>query len=185
MEPIEKLRAGDADAIDWLVDTYSDRLLKTATVILGDRYAAEDVVQESLVDAVRSLPNFRGDASVYTWLYAILIRRCRRRQRQLARQRLQYLPRMVLDRLRLQQGEYVQVLNFDERLTLRSAIRNLPFKYREVIVLFYYEELSIKELSHLLKLPEGTVKNRLHRARALLRTLLREEGKCGREEAIR
>lgn len=97
MEPVEALKRGDKEAISWLVD------------------------------AISHISSFRGDASVYTWLYAILLRRCRRMQ-------------------------------------VREAISALD-----------NEEFSIKEMAQLLGVPEGTVKNRLHRAREKLRLLLESE----------
>lgn len=168
MEPIEALRAGEPEAIDWLVNSYADRLLRAATLILGDRYVAEDVVQESLMNAVLHLPHFRGDSSLYTWLYAIMIRRCRRLQGKAFWAKAVTLSPDFLGNLSFAE-------HTEKRLDVRSALRMLPFNYREVIVLFYFEELTIHEISRLLSIPEGTTKNRLYRARVKLKELLGED----------
>lgn len=179
MEPIEALRQGKANAIDWLVDSYSDRLLKAATLMLGDQYAAEDAVQECLIDAISSLASFRGHSSIYTWLYKILVRRCRRLQNRGFKDRLQTVPAEVLDVFLHKQGSVVTMPRIDQKQTLRIALESLNYKYREVVVLFYFEEFSINQIAALLNVPEGTIKNRLHRARGKLREFLEE----GEEEA--
>lgn len=177
-ERIQALRAREPDAVDWLVDSFSDRLLRAATLILGDQHAAEDAVQDCLIDAVTYLHNFRGEASVYTWLYTILVRRCRRQQKGIWK-KLHYLPTGVLERTLFENGRYAKIPEIGEKWALRKAISSLTYKYREVVVLFYYEEFSIEEISLLLSVPQGTIKNRLFRARSQLREILeREEEQC-------
>ncbi len=167
MEPLDALRAGEPEALNWLVNTYADRLLRAAALILGDGHAAEDAVQESLMDAVLNLPHFRGDSSLYTWLYAILVRRCRHQQKWLRRVRgVDVVPK----------GDLAQnPVQSTESIALRSALALLPQKYREVVVLFYFADLTIAEIAELLRVPQGTVKNRLHRARARLKDILGED----------
>jgi len=182
MEPIEALKRGEPEAITWLVDSFAQRLLKSATLLLGDEHLAEDAVQDCLVDAISHLSNFRGEASIYTWLYAILLRRCRRMRRSLTVRIEQSLTDDNVEPLLFRSGNYRSMPPVEGRLQVREAIRSLVFKYREVIVLFYYEGFSIKEMADLLGVPEGTVKNRLHRARKQLRDLLAEsEGELCQE----
>lgn len=173
MEPIKELPSGEKDAVEWLVNTYSDRLLRAAVLILGNQHAAEDAVQECLIDAITHLPDFRGDSSIYTWLYTILLRRCRRSQGVAFWRRNQHLPEHSLERQlhELEQHNSPPETNH----VLRKAVASLGYKYREIIVLFYYEELQINEISQLLQIPEGTIKNRLYRARKKLRAILGEE----------
>lgn len=180
MEPIDALKRGEEAAVAWLVDSYSERLLKAATLILGDQHLAEDAVQDCLVDALTNIAGFRGESSLYTWLYAILLRRCRRLQRSL----MVRLDNLFSDdehkaQLFFRSAAYRSQPPAEGNLDVREAIRNLSYKYREAIVLFYYEGFSIKEMAELLGLAEGTVKNRLHRARIQLKGLLeREEEVC-------
>lgn len=170
MEPIEALKRGEAEAIHWLVDSFSQRLLKAATLMLGDQHLAEDAVQDCLIDAISHLSDFRGDASIYTWLYTILLRRCQRQKKR----RFSQVVRSPEEMGRLLPVETCSG-DSGERWILRKVIKSLNYKYREVIVLFYYEEFSINEIAELLNEPEGTVKSKLHRARKKLRNLLEEE----------
>ncbi len=177
MEPIEALKRGDKEAISWLVDSFSQRLLKAATLMLGDQHLAEDAVQDCLVDALSHISRFRGEASLYTWLYAILLRRCRRlRTRPLVKLE-QLSADESLDHLLYRTGNYRTIERLEGRAQVREAIKTLGYKYREAIVLFYYEGFSVKEMAELLGVPEGSVKNRLHRAREKLRDLLESEEK--------
>jgi RNA polymerase sigma-70 factor (ECF subfamily) len=177
MDPLEALKRGEEEAIHWLVDSFSQRLLKAATLMLGDEHLAEDAVQDCLLDAVSHLPNFRGDSSLYTWLYTILLHRCNRLRKRRWRQIVQS-PEEV-GRLLPEGIGSTSVSDRGEGQVLRQAITSLNYKYREVIVLFYYEEFSIAEIAALLNEPQGTVKSKLHRARNRLRNLLeKEEGLC-------
>lgn len=179
MEPIAALKRGDKEAISWLVDSFSNRLLKAATIMLGDQHLAEDAVQDCFIDAISHLSSFRGESAIYTWLYAILLRRCNRLRKRNFSELTQLLSKERLERLFFKAEIYESLPAFEEQNQIRGAIKKLSYKYREVIVLFYYEEFSIKEISALLDEPEGTIKNRLHRARQKLKKMLeREEELC-------
>ncbi len=174
---LEALRQGEKEAIAWLVDNHADRLLKAATLIIGEQYWAEDAVQDCFVDAIRYLAGFRGDSSLYTWLYTILLRRCRRIQKEKRKQQVGLTVSPISDGVLYKKGYYSTNPPVVERKTLRNAIKSLSHRYREAIVLYYYEEFTIKEIALLLATPEGTIKNRLHRARKKLNNILgREEG---------
>ena len=89
------LRGQESELIDHIVNQYADRLLRAAVLILGDYHLAEDIVQETLIDAATHLSSFRGE-SPYTWLYRILIRRCRRQQNRRFWNMLKFVPRAPL-----------------------------------------------------------------------------------------
>jgi RNA polymerase sigma-70 factor (ECF subfamily) len=175
MEPIAALKRGDPEAISWFVDTFSQRLLKAATLMLGDQYLAEDAVQDCLIDAISHLSSFRGDASLYTWLYAILLRRCNRQRKRNRAELGQSFSREKLERIFFKAGRYEGLPPLEQKNQVRAAIRALNYKQREVIVLFYYEEFTIKGIAALLAEPEGTIKNRLYRARQKLKLQLEGE----------
>ncbi|MDI9485213.1 MAG: RNA polymerase sigma factor [Bacillota bacterium] len=182
MEPIDALKRREEAAIHWLVDSFSDRLLKAATLMLSDQHLAEDAVQECFAAAITHLDKFRGDSSVYTWLYTILLRCCGQLRKRSSRERV--LPSEAMDGMLIQQGaqraEKDQVMNW----TVRNAVRKLKYKQREAVVLYYFEEFSIKEIAAILGEPEGTVKNRLHRARKALEKALEKEDSYVAERAF-
>lgn len=169
---LDRLRAGDAPAFEELVMTYQHRVFGVALRMLGNRTEAEDVAQEAFVRAHRALGAFRGDAKLSTWLYAITSRLCLNRlasgERRMARQGEDALLRLsdagprpdaALERRELETA-------------LGRAIAELPEDRRIVVVLRDIEGLSYEEIAQVLELELGTVRSRLHRARAELKEKL-------------
>lgn len=152
--------------VDWetLVKENEDRLYRAALAILGDAQEAEDAVQDTFLRALRAWPGFRGDCAVETWLVRIVINVCKRQLR--SPWRLLRAPQESLDSLRMEGPEPP-----DD--TLVRAIQALPPKYREVIILYYYQEWRAWEIAQRLHVPVSTVTVRLSRARGLLRERLK------------
>jgi len=144
-----------------LIDSHGVRLLRSACLLCGNETEAQDLVQETFVQAVKSADRFRGDSAVYTWLYGILLNLCRRHLR---RQK-----RLVFDEERVLKEVYqrgpADELDRDFCATgLALAMRKLSPEHREVIVLRYYDNLKIAEIARQTRVSTGTVKSRLHYA---------------------
>lgn len=162
----------DQQLIAGWADEFGRRLLRAAAVMCGNRDEAQDLVQETLLQALRSLAGFRGDSGAYTWLYAIL-----RRQYLTRRRKARFLEFLGLVPERSDQAP-----SADERIDhelaceqVRRALRKLAFRHREILLLRYVEELKVREMADLLQLPSGSVKSRLHNAvRALEKQLGRD-----------
>lgn len=188
------LKAGDEEAVRELVARYGDRLLRGAWLLLRDHHGAEDVVQETFVAALRNIDRFRGDSSLYTWIYRIAVNECRMKQRK-------RLPIPTADRVddaiegdagtagaRIAAGAVApagnarviagsedglsNVLQAERRQSLAEAIGKLDYIYREAIVMHYYFEMTVAEIATVIRRPSGTVKARLSRGRDRLRNLL-------------
>ena len=164
----------DSELIDQIVNDYTDRLLRAAVLILGDYHLAEDLVQETLIDAATHLSSFRGEAALYTWLYRILIRRCRRQQNRKFWSMLKFVPKDDLDRCS-EQTAACHTEQVVQKMEITAALQQLPKIYREIIALYYYEEFTTDEIAGILGVAQGTVKNRLYRARQKLTKIFREE----------
>jgi RNA polymerase sigma-70 factor (ECF subfamily) len=167
------LKGREPAAVRELIAAYGDRLLRSAFSLCGNETEAQDLVQETFVQAVRSADRFQGRSSLYTWLYGIL--------RNLTRHYLRDRKRIIYDN---------ELAGSDVSLTeenpapsdygtastaLSEALKQLSTAHREVIVLRYYEDMKIEEIARLLRVSKGTVKSRLHYALAHLQTLLPEE----------
>ena len=153
-----------SDRSEELVTRYENTLFRTALAILGDVPEAEDAVQDTFLRALRAWPGFRGDCAVETWLVRIAINVCKRQLR--SPWRLLRAPQESLDSLRMEGPEPP-----DD--TLVRAIQALPPKYREVIILYYYQEWKAWEIAQRLHVPVSTVTVRLSRARGLLKERLK------------
>jgi RNA polymerase sigma-70 factor (ECF subfamily) len=175
-EPLSvRLKAGQEEAADELVGIYADRLLRAATLILGDVGLAEDAVQETLLSVVTCIDQFRSESALYSWMYTILIRHCRHYQRH-RRKTQSTSSLMPPEDFSLIPDPGPPIEDAWERSQKGSrvsrAVESLPPRYREVIVMFYYEEFSIPEISDITGKPVGTIKSLLHRGRRKLATTL-------------
>jgi RNA polymerase sigma-70 factor, ECF subfamily len=170
---LARLRAGEAQAFEDMVKSYQHRVYGVALRMMGDRAEAEEVAQETFLRAHRALAEFRGDARLSTWLYAIASRLCLNRlasgETRMARRRSD-----AIDALPGRAGdEPGGDLERDEReVALHRAIAELPEERRMVVVLRDLEGLSYDEIAAALGLEPGTVRSRLHRARLDLKEKL-------------
>ncbi len=174
---VKRLQAKDQMAANTLVEQYANRLLGVATLVLGDRHLAEDAVQDTLFQAITHIQQFRGDSSLYSWLYTILIRICRARQRKKFWKLPLFRKEESWDQLVDPNEDVIeQTVKLDRQQHVRQAVGALSPHYREVIALFYFEELSLEEIGRIIMKPVGTIKSTLHRARKKLAEILAEEG---------
>ncbi|WP_376789082.1 RNA polymerase sigma factor [Thermoflexus sp.] len=176
---IEAARSGDLEAFNELIRRYQDRLYHIAYRIMGDHDSAADAMQEALIAAFRGIRGFRG-GSFLAWLTRIVTNACydelRRRRRR---------PQVSLEALFVvDQGPEAEMLLppvegpefYAERQELADwihrAIQSLPEDQRMVLVLADIEGYSYEEIAEILRVPLGTIKSRLSRARARVRDFL-------------
>lgn len=127
---------------------------------------AEDMAQEVFVKAFRSLASFRGESAFSTWLISIALNTYR------SRLRAEGPPPLSLDggRMFAARADVLSRLEEDQRAeAVRRAVLTLPPRYRDAILMFYFEEKDIAEAARTLGIAQGTLKARLHRGRELLR----------------
>ena len=157
-----------------MVRQYEKDLLRICWVYLRDRSAAEDAVQETFLKAFRNLDSFRGESSEKTWLTRIAINCCRDLRKSAWYRYVD--PRISVDRL----PTLSSAPPSDEHIALTMAIMKLKPKYLEVVLLYFYEGYSIREIANMLRLTEGAVSSRFRKAKQKLRDEL--EGGEGNEQ---
>lgn len=166
MEVVKGPDNSPEERINRLIRAHERELLRLCCVCLRDVSLAEDAVQETFIKAYRNLHAFRGGSSEKTWLYRIAINTCRDMQRG---SWFQLVSRDVnFDELQIPAGEEP-----GERSALSEGILQLPRKYREVVLLYYYEDMKLTEIARALGVSAMTVSRRIARARTLLRDLLK------------
>jgi RNA polymerase sigma-70 factor (ECF subfamily) len=165
--------AGDSSAFGQLVTKYQDRLYTSLAHMLGHSEEARDVAQDAFVQAFTKLETFRGSSAFYTWLYRIAFNVAVSRKR---RQRVV----LSLDRTRDLSGEEPldhappgESLERRERaVQVRRAMATLSDEHRVILVLREIEGFDYEHIADVLDVAVGTVRSRLHRARAQLRDVL-------------
>jgi len=166
---MEQLRNGNTDCLKIVMDKYGDRLLRSAHLIVKDYGLAQDVVQETFIQAFYKAYQYKGDAGLYTWLYSILLNFCRQKLRK-SWWKI-FCSSVPLD----ENTNPTHTPEYGSSFDIRAALFSLPDTYRKVIVMFYYEGFSIKEICSITGDKEGTVKSRLSRCRNMLKDILGEE----------
>jgi RNA polymerase sigma-70 factor (ECF subfamily) len=172
-------RKGDETAFAELVELYKDRMYHLGYRMLGNRQEAEDVVQDTFLRVYSNLEKYDETQKFSTWIYRICTNLCIDRLRRKK-------PSYSLDS-ELADGEgndwygmlassdptpENQLVLTETQEMIREAIDSLPAKYKSVIILKYLQDLSLQEISDILKLPVTTVKTRVHRGREFLRKIM-------------
>jgi RNA polymerase sigma-70 factor (ECF subfamily) len=168
-------RDGDLAAFSQLMEETQSQLMGQALAFCGDRQRAQDLVQETMIAAWKSLPRFDGSCRFFTWLYVILLRQHRRALGWFSRR----LPLATLEEQAAASRFEKATISPDETTSaeaaeaelLRAMLTALPARHREVVRLRFYAEASEAEIAAALGISPGTVKSRLHHALTKLRRM--------------
>lgn len=178
MNLVLRARRGDANAFSTIMKCHNQRLYRIARGVLRNDAEAEDAVQEAYLKAFAHLDDFRGDASLTTWLSRIALNEALGRLRSQRRQRRDASATVTADLERQVIAFPLNTLGDDPERTMAQrqilqlverATDSLPEIYRVIFVARVIEGLTVEQTAELLDLQAATVKTRLHRARALLR----------------
>ena len=172
---ISRARGGDREAFGALVEQYRDNVYRLAYRMCGNAYDADEAAQEAFVAAWRALPNFRGDAKFSTWLYRLTSNAAIDVMRREKRHQTVGDGEMV-DLADDADSPQETVERTEQQEAVQKALATLSEEYREVLLLRYMEELDYAEIAEVLQLPSGTVKSRINRAKAALKTALLKSG---------
>jgi RNA polymerase sigma-70 factor (ECF subfamily) len=172
-EVLARVRAGDTHLFEILMRRYNQRLFRAARAILQNDADAEDAVQQAYLNAYRHLAQFEGRAKFSTWLtriavYEALARRRRSRNRPVEsndEEQVKHVASQTADPER-------QAYDAQLGSLLEAALATLPRGYRSVFMLREVDGLNTADTARQLRLSEGTVKTRLHRAKGLLQRRL-------------
>lgn len=156
--------------IDELVDQYAEHLLQLAYFYTKDRYSAEDIVQEVFMKFLEA--NYEERGTVRAYLSRMTINKSKDYLKSWAYKKVQLKEKWSFEKSKKKKDA---LLVEDERNLIGHAILNLSLEYREPIILYYFEEMSVAEVAAVLAIPENTVKTRLKRAREKLKPLLQDE----------
>jgi len=181
---VSRCQKGDSDAFEVLVTRHQKKMLNIVYRITGDYDDACEVVQEAFLSAYHAIKKFRGDAKFSTWLTGIMVNHAKNRLRQ-TQSRSYHEIVSIDDPVETESGQLAHDLPAQDASAIeqleqkelqekvQECIGGLDKDQREVLVLRDIEEFSYDEIGIILKIPNGTVKSRLSRARDALKYCLK------------
>ncbi len=181
-ELVEKIKKGDIDAYEEIIKKYENKVCGIIYHMIKNQNDVEDLAQEVFIKVYKNLSKFKGDSSLYTWIYKITVNLCLDEVKK--RKNIIYLD----EKLEVEDGELerelpssdkTQVELYEEKELkekLHKCIGKLPEKQRVMIVLRDIKGFSYEEISEITSVKLGTVKSQINRARLKLKELLDKEG---------
>jgi RNA polymerase sigma-70 factor (ECF subfamily) len=171
---IARFQAGEEHAYRYLVERHQERIRNLLYSMFHDSAVVEDMTQEVFIKAYQALPRFRFESSFYTWIYRIAINKSRDEiRRKKVRRFLSFQPLDEGIERNLHDKQSHRPEMHDAKELIGLGLQMLPEKFRSAVVLKDLEGLSYEEMADVMQCEIGTVKSRLSRGRAMLRTALK------------
>lgn len=156
---------GNSTSFQNLIRKNKDSMYRIAKTIIYQEHDIEDAMSETILKAYKGISKLKKPEYFKTWIFRILINECNMIHRKRKKEKLNE-----------QEVEFVyKDENIINEITVHTAIDLLEDNLRTLVILYYFEDCSIKEISKLLEIPEGTIKTRLSKARTKLYKFLKEE----------
>jgi len=172
-DEVSLLRAsleGETEAWGEIISRYKDAVFGLCIGFLRNRADAEDITHDAFIRAYVNLRRYNVDKRFSTWIFTIAANLCRNRLRYRKNHPVGEMP------IHLSGGtDPARALEQEERCDrVRAALGRLPYAYRAPLVLRFYNDLAYREISEILAIPEGTVKTRIHRGKAMLKEIMED-----------
>ena len=166
--------AGNEAAIEMFVRQFETGVFRLALSVVGDQAEASEITQETFIAALRALPEYKEKKSLKAWLYTIALNHSRSHLRK--RKTLERLRATLNTIFRVETQKQIlpeeAIIQNDKEVQIWNALNQLDEPFRTVVVLRYFHELPISEISEILSVNQGTIHSRLHTARERLRNAL-------------
>lgn len=162
------------ERISELMDLYGTFVLHLAYSFVRDRQTAVDLAQEIFIKCYRSLSTFEGKANLKTWLYRIAINHCKDYVKSWHYRKVRVSRYISIKSMGAQNSPETEYQKKEEKVQLMNDIFKLPAIYKEIIILYYFHDLTIKEISDVCEIKLSTAKARMVRAKELLKLTLLE-----------
>lgn len=174
-ELIRACLAGDQHAWETLIRRYQSRVFNVTYHMTQDHERASDLAQEAFIQILSSLPRFRGEAALSTWIHGLTMRVCLHHLRRERRRQMDSWEELGPQRFEPQTADgrpHEVVTQTHLQRVVQAAVAELPLKFRAVMVLHGLGGMTYEETAEALSLPVNTVKTRVHRAKAKLKARL-------------
>ena len=172
----ENVYVREGGSMQQLVKQYGEYIYHLAYLYVKNKENAEEITQDVFYNFRMKQEQFRGEAQLKTYLTRMTINRAHDELRKMKRRTIL---ESVLPFMKTEPSAETYVLNDEVGQSVKDAVFALPIHYREVIILHYYEDYSVTEMTHLLHLSENTIRTRLRRAKQQLKMELGEYMEVG------
>lgn len=167
MSIIKDAKNGNTEAFVALIDEYKTQMYKTAKAILKNEDDVCDAIQEALISCYKNIEKLKKEKYFKTWLIRITINKCYD----------------IIEKNNSINNKIEKIIpieeeisnNIEDKIDLNKALRQLDNDLRIVTVLYYYDDIQVKDIADILEIPAGTVKSKLSRAREKLYEILKQE----------
>lgn len=165
---IKKFQSGDMNAFEEIFENYKNEALRYSYLITNNKFMSEDIVQESFIKCYKSIGSLKNTEQFKSWFFKILTRTA---WKYANKEKYTVPVEDIFERADDRNiNESIDVyIKHEEFNILHEEIEKLELKQKTVIILYYFNELSIKEIAHIVGCFEGTVKSRLYAARKILK----------------
>ncbi|MEG2655972.1 MAG: sigma-70 family RNA polymerase sigma factor [Clostridium sp.] len=164
IELVHKSKTGDSDSFAKLIKIYEKDLYRVAIAMVKNNDDALDCIQDTILKAYKNINKLNNEAYFKTWLIKILINKCNT----VISKNKRFTSLSSIN------SEPSYSDNFNQ-VEVSDIVDKLDHTLKILVTLYYYEDMSIKEISESLHIPEGTIKSRLSRARGQLKSMLDDE----------
>ena len=174
-EDLDLLQMERTRALEYIMDSYGDEIKRFIYTYVKNNADTDDITQEVFVTVFQKLDTFQGKSTLKSWIYSIAANKCKDHLRSWTYRNRKLKEKMIQSKELSEQKnttpELFSIQQSDSNEMI-SQILKLPVHYREVIILFYFKEMSTKEIAEVLNIFEGTVRTRLNRAREKLKRMM-------------
>ena len=175
---IDKTLTGDTNSFAFLVEKYKVIVYSLAVKMLKNKEEAEEVSQDTFIKAFKNLSKFKGESKFSTWLYKIAYRNCLDAIKKNEKKHVtDVIDEITENKVRSADNVLEQITKKERTDLLKKCLHKLPEQERSILWMFYFDELSLKEIKEITELKESNIKVTLHRARKRLVSIINENVK--------
>ncbi|OSY88223.1 RNA polymerase [Tenacibaculum holothuriorum] len=173
---IEKILKGNTNAYATLVDKYKVMVYTLAFKMVQNKEEAEEVSQDTFIKVYKNLSKFKGESKFSTWVYKIAYRTC---LDALKKRKNKYntdtIDEVTINKIKTTEGILESIEKKERAVVIKQCMQDLPEDERTILWMFYFDELSLKEIINVTDFSEANVKVKLHRARKRLLTIVQRK----------
>ena len=166
---IDKVLKGDANAFSILIERYKNMVFTLALKMVKNREEAEEISQDTFIKAYKNLNKFKGESKFSTWLYKIGYRTCLDNlKKSKGKYNIDTIDEITINKIKSTDGILESIERKERAEIINICMLSLPEDERAILWMFYFDELSLKEIIEVTDFSEANVKVKLHRARKSL-----------------